>query len=109
MVRDASGTPLFRGEGWGLRGRLTQWVANHLLASACEGASRRGRNGAQVFVDRPQVAVGHTLKNGPRHNLKQTAKRRVRVIEIDASSQHQLELVEGEAVGKSVLLRGEVA
>ena len=34
------------------------------------GRASDARNGAQVFVDGPQITVGHIVVDGPRHDLE---------------------------------------
>src|SRR5437773_10187431 len=54
------------------------------------------RNGSQVLVCCPQVAVGHALVYRPRHHLKQRSKLRVFMFQVNAGAHHQLELIEGK-------------
>ena len=48
---------------------------------AWSGRSLDARDSAEIFVDRPEVMVGHILKRGPRHDLEKiTIERRLEAV-----------------------------
>src|SRR2546427_7131231 len=64
------------------------------------------RNGAQIFVDRSKIMVGHVLKGRPGHYLKIWSKLGMRVIRINPSPYDSAEFFKGSTALRPARLIG---
>jgi hypothetical protein len=59
------------------------------------GVTFKAGNGAEIFVDRANIVIGHVVERRPWHDLQIRSKLRVRLVRINAGPQDVKELLVG--------------